>query len=34
MTEKELLERLKRIEQLCKTAAELVEKIKNNLRSN
>jgi hypothetical protein len=34
MTEKELLERLKRIEQLCKAAAELVEKIKNNLRNN
>lgn len=33
MTEKELLERLKRVEQLCKTAAELIEKIKNNLRS-
>lgn len=33
MTEKELLERLKRVEQLCKTAAELIERIKNNLRS-
>ena len=33
MTKKELLERLKRIEQLCKTAAELIERIKNNLRS-
>ena len=33
MTERELLERLKRIEQLCKTAAELIEKIKNNIRS-
>ena len=33
MTEKELLERLKRVEQLCKTAAELIEKIMNNLRS-
>lgn len=32
MTERELLERLKRIEQLCKTAAELVEKIKINIR--
>ena len=34
MTEKELLERLKRVEQLCKTAAELIERIKNNLRSS
>lgn len=32
MTEKELLERLKRVEQLCKTAAELIEKIKVNIR--
>jgi len=34
MTEKELLARLKRVEQLCKTAAELVEKIKNNIRNS
>lgn len=33
MTEKELLERLNRVEQLCKTAAELIEKIKINIRS-